>query len=141
MRKMRKRAHVVWRRGEPTASLQVRGYSGVSTTPVLPEGAESRKETPVFSGFINYFALAIAAVARESKRGNDQHNPGQPLHWAREKSTDHKDCIARHLIDTDTLDRETGEYRHKAQVAWRAMADLQEAEEQRLGKPPSRASR
>ena len=63
--------------------------------PILSPDPDERKNTPVFSGFINYFPLAIAAVARLSKRGNDKHNPGQPLHWAREKSTDHADCIAR----------------------------------------------
>lgn len=109
--------------------------------PVLPTDSEERKQIPIFSGVLNYFPLAIAAVARLSKRGNDKHNPGQPLHWARDKSADHEDCIARHLIDIETLDVKTGEYEDAVALAWRALAKLQELEERRLGKEPSRASR
>jgi hypothetical protein len=107
---------------------------------VLPTSSEERKQIPVFSGVLNYFPLAIAAVARVSKRGNDRHNPGQPLHWARGKSMDHEDCIARHLIDVETLDPKTGEYEDAMALAWRALAKLQELEEMRLGKAPSRGS-
>jgi hypothetical protein len=110
-------------------------------TPVLPTDSEARKDIPIFSGVLNYFPLAIAAVARLSKRGNDKHNPGQPLHWAREKSTDHPDCIARHLIDIETVDAHTGEYEDAAALAWRALAKLEELEEKRLGKPYSRGSK
>lgn len=107
---------------------------------VLPTDSEERKETPIFSGVLNYFPLAIAAVARVSKKGNDKHNPGQSLHWSRGKSTDHEDCIARHLIDVETL-APSGEYEDAAALAWRALAKLQELEERRLGKPMSRGSR
>lgn len=109
-------------------------------TPVLPTDSEERKEIPIFSGVLNYFPLAIAAVARVSKRGNDKHNPGQPLHWSRGKSTDHTDCIARHLIDFETLN-DAGEYEEAAALAWRALAALQILEERRLGKSISRGSR
>lgn len=109
--------------------------------PVLPTDSEERKKLPIFSGVMNYFPLALAAVARVSKRGNDKHNPGQPLHWARGKSTDHEDCIARHLIDVETIDPKTGEYEDAMALAWRALAKLQELEERRLNKVPSRGSR
>lgn len=89
-----------------------------------------RKETPIFSGVLRYFPDALAAIARVSKAGNDKHNPGQPLHWSREKSTDHGDCIVRHQIEFDTIEPESGEY-HAANVAWRALAQLQLLEEQR----------
>lgn len=87
---------------------------------------EERKATPIYSGFVKYFPLAIAEVARLSKAGNDQHNPGQPLHWAKDKSKDHEDCIMRHLtdhaagvlVDTDGIN-------HLTKVAWRAMAALE----------------
>lgn len=108
---------------------------------VLPTDSEARKELPIFSGVMNYFPLALAAVARVSKRGNDKHNPGEPLHWARGKSMDHTDCIARHLIDVETIDPTTGEYEDAQAMAWRALAKLQELEEKRLGKPMSRGSR
>lgn len=105
---------------------------------VLPIDADERKATPIFSGVMNYFPLALAAVARHSKMGNDQHNPGQPLHWSRGKSTDHENCIARHLIDAHTVDPSTGEHVEARALAWRALALLQEIEERRLGKPISR---
>lgn len=99
---------------------------------MLPTDPKERKATPIYSGVVKYFPLALAAVARVSKRGNDQHNPGQPLHWAREKSTDHEDCIMRHLTDmaSGTMLDSDGEP-HLAKVAWRALAALQLAEEER----------
>jgi hypothetical protein len=114
---------------------------GEAGFPVLPTDSEARKSVPIFSGVLNYFPLAIAAVARLSKRGNDKHNPGEPLHWARDKSQDHEDCIARHLIDVDTIDTKTGEYEDAVALAWRALAKLQCLEEKRLGRPYSRGSR
>lgn len=83
----------------------------------------SRKDYPVFSGFLKYFPDACLAVANVSKVGNDQHNPGQPLHWNRALSTDEPDALMRHLIQAGTLD--TDGIRHTAKVAWRAMALLQ----------------
>lgn len=85
--------------------------------------AEERKNTPVFSGVLKYFPDAILDVARLSKIGNDQHNPGEPLHWAKEKSTDEPDALVRHLIESGTLD--TDGVRHSTKVAWRALALLQ----------------
>jgi hypothetical protein len=85
---------------------------------------QKRKNRPVTTGVLDYFPLAILEVARISKIGNDQHNPGEPLHWARGKSTDHADCILRHLMDRGLID--TDGVTHSAKVAWRALALLQE---------------
>ncbi len=85
--------------------------------------AKYRKDRPLFSGVLNYFPDALLEVAYCSKLGNDQHNPGQKLHWAKEKSTDHPDALARHLLDHGTLD--TDGVRHSAKAAWRALALLQ----------------
>lgn len=90
----------------------------------LPYDPTERKHVPVASGVLFYFPDAIAEVARVSWQGNEQHNPGQPLHWAREKSTDHLDCIARHLLEVGTRDKADG-MRHSAKLAWRALANLQ----------------
>lgn len=90
-----------------------------------------RKNTPIASGVLWYFPNALAEVAKVSKIGNDQHNAGQPLHHARGKSTDHADCIIRHLIDAGSLDSDGT--RHTAKVAWRALALLQEELEQAYG--------
>jgi len=89
----------------------------------LPSNAADRKKVPITTGVLDYFPDAIAAVAEVSRIGNDQHNPGEPLHWAREKSTDHENCIARHLIGRGTLDVDGA--RHSAKMAWRALALLQ----------------
>lgn len=96
------------------------------TDPKAPTG--SRKDQPLFSGVLMYFPDALLAVSEHSKRGNDKHNPGERLHWAPGKSTDHADCIARHLVDIgpnwDAVDPELGTM-HAAALAWRALALLQ----------------
>ena len=55
---------------------------------MLPTDYKARKDLPIFDGVLMYFPDAIAAVAAVSAAGNAQHNPGEKLHWAREKSTD-----------------------------------------------------
>lgn len=95
----------------------------MSDKPKLPTDAKARKDAPIARGVLDYFPNALAAVAELSRIGNEQHNPGQPMHWARGKSTDHADCILRHLIDRGTID--TDGVRHATKVAWRALALLQ----------------
>lgn len=90
---------------------------------ILPTDPAARKGMPITTGVLDYFPLAIAEVAMCSKAGNDQHSPGQPLHWAKDKSTDHADCIPRHLIDR--YSRDTDGVRHAAKMAWRSLAFLQ----------------
>ena len=97
---------------------------------MLPTDSKARKDIPLARGCLDYFPLAIAAVAELSRAGNDKHNPGQPLHWSREKSSDHADCIMRHLVDRGKVDEEDG-FLHDAKVAWRALAMLQLALEAR----------
>lgn len=89
----------------------------------LPVVAKQRKGIPVVTGVLDYFPKAIAAIAELSRIGNDQHNPGQPLHWAREKSNDHPDCLGRHLLERGTVDIDG--VRHSTKVAWRALAILE----------------
>lgn len=91
----------------------------------LPHDSQQRKETPVFSGFQAYFPDAIAEVAKVSWVGNQKHNPGQPLHWAREKSTDQMDAAARHMADYSKGVRLSAEGYVLAQAAWRLLAQLQ----------------
>lgn len=99
----------------------------------LPNDAKERKAAPMAEGLLWYFPNALAEVARVSKAGNDQHNPGQPMHHSRGKSSDHADCIIRHLVDAGTID--TDGMRHSAKVAWRALALLQEEIERAEGVP------
>jgi hypothetical protein len=75
-------------------------------------------------GLLFYFPNALAAVARVSKIGNDQHNPGEPMHWARDKSTDHANKILKHLVDAGGFDIDGT--RHSEKVAWRALALLED---------------
>jgi len=89
-------------------------------------------------GLLDYFPNALAEVARLSHVATQQHHPGEPMHWARGKSTDHRNKIMRHLVDTGKLDDKG--MRHSAMVAWRALALLQE-ELEANGAPLSRASR
>lgn len=101
------------------------------TDTTLPTDAQARKAVPIYSGVIKYFPDALAAVAECSKKGNDQHNPGQPLFWDRTKSQDELDALTRHLFEAGTVD--TDGIRHSAKVAWRALANLQkEIERERL---------
>ena len=86
-------------------------------------GAEWRKSRPIARGVLDYFPDALLEVAHVSFVGNEQHNPGEPLHWAKEKSTDEADCLLRHLADRGKLDSDG--LRHSAKVAWRALALLQ----------------
>lgn len=117
--------------GEPPAdsperrhTIPVTNQSVQNVLRTLPLTAAQRKLHPIVTGVLDYFPLAIAEVARISKAGNDQHNPGEPLHWARHKSADHVDCIGRHLIERGSLD--TDGQRHTAKAAWRVLALLQE---------------
>jgi hypothetical protein len=80
----------------------------------LPENSAERKTYPVYSGFLNYFPHAIAAVSHLSYQGNQQHHPDKPLHWDKQKSADELDALMRHMLDDEW-----------EQVAWRAMANLE----------------
>ena len=90
---------------------------------MLKKTAQERKDMPVFSGVLKYFPLALLELSKVSKAGNDQHNPGKPLHWDRSKSGDELDALTRHLLEAGTID--TDGISHSAKVAWRALANLQ----------------
>lgn len=95
-----------------------------------------RKRYPMATGLLDYFPDALAAIANVSYLGNEKHNPGQPLHWSRGKSSDHADCAVRHLSERGYLDVGGAEF--MAQAAWRVLAELQEYLEKKynLGLPP-----
>lgn len=93
-------------------------------------GSQYRKDRPMFTGFVLYFPDAIAEASLLSKRGNDKHAPGKPLHWVFGASADHLDCQLRHMVDHDELDAET-EVLEAAANFWRAGANLQTLLEKR----------
>ena len=84
---------------------------------------QQRKETPVYTGVLQYFPDAINALAQCSKAGNDQHNPNTPLHWDRAKSGDELDAMMRHAMEAGTMDDDG--ILHSTKTAWRALASLQ----------------
>lgn len=89
----------------------------------LTTDPQARKDVPLATGLLDYFPDALAAVAATSLQGSRQHHPDEPLHWDKNKSTDHADCLLRHLVDRGKLD--TDGISHTAKVAWRALALLQ----------------
>jgi len=91
---------------------------------ILPTEDAERKAIPIASGVLDYFPSALLEVAKVSKAGNDQHNPGEPLHWARGKSMEQGDTMIRHFMERGTIDPKDG-LRHSAKMAWRALAFLQ----------------
>ena len=100
------------------------GIGGAPTrATTLPKDPQERKRYPIASGVLDYFPDALAAIARVSWQGNEQHNPGQPLHWARDKSTDEADTMLRHFLQRGT--RDVDGLRHTAKMVWRALAFLQ----------------
>ena len=125
--------------GDPYCN-HIEGGTRTSPLPVvtaLPTDSAVRKEVPIARGVLDYFPAALAEVAKLSKIGNDKHNPGQDLHWSRGKSSDHADCIMRHLTERGTVD--TDGLLHDVKVAWRALAMLQEALEA-AGAPKARGA-
>lgn len=104
----------------------------------LPTDSADRKDIPLARGLLDYFPAALAEVARLSKHGNDKHNPGEEMHHARGKSSDHADCILRHQVERGTVDDDG--FLHDIKVAWRALAQAQEALEAR-GAPMARGAK
>jgi hypothetical protein len=97
----------------------------------LPSDPKARKAVPIYTGFIRYFPDAIAACAQLSHLANEQHNPGEPVHWAKEKSTDELDAAMRHMIDHAKADNGEGNFDdedgvlHAVKLMWRACANVQ----------------
>lgn len=93
---------------------------------MLPTEDKKRKALPIFDGLLMYFPDACLAVAEVSRIGNDQHNPGEPLHWARGKSMDQFNTSLRHQMDHGMGVRyDTDGARHLGKAVWRLLAALQ----------------
>lgn len=97
----------------------------------LPSDYAARKSYPLATGVLDYFPDALLEVARVSQIGNDQHNPGEDLHWARGKSMDQLNTMMRHYMERGTIDVDGA--RHTAKMCWRALAALQEEIEKERG--------
>src|SRR5690606_9538099 len=79
----------------------VRQYGGCAMNGLFPDDSDARKTYPVYSGLLAYFPAALAAIAHHSYVNNEKHNPGEPLHWNRAKSSDEADALLRHLMEGD----------------------------------------
>lgn len=106
----------------------------------LPKDNALRKALPLFTFLTEYFPDAILELVKVSVAGNMQHNPGEPMHWARGKSMDQLNTAMRHVWDHATIgvyDDEPplppeilaaigGESPlHLAKAAWRLLAQIQ----------------
>jgi len=96
-------------------------HCGEHCSPAPPSLSAARKSEPVFSGNLAYFPRTHRAISRVSMKGSAKHNPGEPVRWAKEKSTDHPDCVARHNLTPYSVDEDTGEL-HIVHAAWRQLA-------------------
>jgi len=109
----------------------------------LPKDYHARKALPLYSFYTEYFPLAQIELVKVAVAGNVQHNPGEPLHWARGKSMDQLNTAFRHLVDhgmgetfdeDPTIDALTGfKVMHLAKAAWRILAEIQLLCEARAG--------
>jgi hypothetical protein len=109
----------------------------------LPTDYNARKALPVYTFLTTYFPDAIIELVKVSVAGNVQHNPGEPMHWSRHKSTDQLNTAMRHIFDHgagrvyDTEPKEVlaeiGPHgaMHLAKAAWRLLAEIQLICEQR----------
>jgi|ERR1017187_3613876 hypothetical protein len=102
---------------------------------MLPTDNAKRKGLPLWDYLFNYFFDAFMAEVDVAVKGNQQHNPGESLHWAREKSTDQLNTALRHQADyAQGQKKDTDGCWHLAKAIWRLKAQLQldiEAERER----------
>lgn len=92
----------------------------------LPTDDKARKELQLWTFLMGYFPDTFIAVANVAIAGNKQHNAGEPLHWAREKSTDQMNTAFRHQFDYGRgVIRDTDGQYHLAKAIWRLSAELQ----------------
>lgn len=92
----------------------------------LPTDDKARKRLEMWTYLMEYFPDAFLAEVEVAVAGNEQHNPGQRLHWAREKSTDQMNTAFRHLFDHGSgVKKDVDGKWHLAKAIWRLKAQLQ----------------
>lgn len=122
----------------------------------LPTDSNARKEYSLSAGCYAYFPAALAGVARHSFKAGAKHTQGV-LEHRRWLSTDHEDCIERHMMDLRDLEAAaeraagpdgiiTGDLTRALldevnALAWRALALSQRVHEQYGGAPLAPAAR
>lgn len=92
----------------------------------LPTEAKGREQWPIYDYQYGYFPDAYLEEVRVAWVGNQQHNPGEKMHWARDKSPDHMNKAMRHIDDyARGIKRDTDGTCHLAKAVWRIKAQLQ----------------
>lgn len=102
---------------------------------MLPNDYKARKAIPLYTYLTQYHPNALVEVAKVAVAGNEQHNPGEPMHWAKGKSMDQLNTAMRHIFDHgmgNAYDRDDP-YRcesrrpimHLAKAAWRLLAEIE----------------
>lgn len=102
---------------------------------MLPNDYKARKAIPLYTYLTQYSPNALVEVAKVAVAGNEQHNPGQPLHWAKGKSMDQLNTAMRHLFDHGMgnaydeddpwRDSQGQPIMHLAKAAWRLLAEIE----------------
>jgi hypothetical protein len=103
---------------------------------MLPTDYAARKDLPLYTYLTQYHPDAIIELVKVSVAGNIQHNPGEPMHWARGKSMDQLNTAVRHVMDhgmgsvyddsePSEVTERIGPVMHLAKAAWRLMAEMQ----------------
>lgn len=118
----------------PAPAAPVAGSRRKDWRMVYDNSSARRKDQPVTEGFFKYCPAAIRLASEISRLGNDKHNPGEPLHHARDKSGDHLDCVGRHLLDADSVDGDSGII-EAVNAFWRLGMYIQEKCEREYGWP------
>lgn len=80
----------------------------------LPNESKMRYHYPITSGCLAYFPAALAGVAKHSYIGGAKYNDGGLVHL-RYISTEHLDCIGRHVLDL--LDLQAAKARGETHVS------------------------
>lgn len=100
----------------------------------LPTDNAQRKRIAMWTYLTEYFPDAFLAEVMVAVIGNEQHNLGQPLHWAREKSPDQMNTAFRHMWDhARGVTKDTDGQYHLAKARWRLGAELQKTIEAERG--------
>lgn len=102
---------------------------------MLPKDYAARKAIPLYTYLTQYHPNALVEVAKVAVAGNEQHNPGEPMHWAKGKSMDQLNTAMRHQFDHgmgnayDTDDPYRGPdgnpILHLAKATWRLLAEIE----------------
>lgn len=90
---------------------------------LLTTDPKARKQLQLWTFLMGYFPRTFLAVVEVARKGNEQHNPDEPLHWSREKSPDQMNAAFNHLFDYGTGSKiDTDGARHLAKAIWRLSA-------------------